>query len=113
MRNLLLPKRVVESQEFGPFVLPQLATICPCREIDEHLQLLRDGSFHFLHKVVGPLLEDWTLSLEVGKQLLRLVLGHETDELRQVVILGNRLLADESVFFPKLVESAFLRVIKK
>ena len=48
------------------------------------------------------------MALEVVQEFLRLVLGHEADELRQVLVLRERLLADEAVLGPQFVDAGFL-----
>ena len=88
--DALLAECLVQSRAGRPSPSRAAAAIGPRGEVQQRVELLRDrGGFFVLLELVGPLLEGRALALEVGDHLLRLVLGDEADELRQIVVLGD------------------------
>ena len=75
--------------------------------------LRRLGSQGVLHERVGTLLEDGPLTLEIIEQLLRLILRHVADKLRQVIVLGHWLPADEAVLGPQVIDASLLLDVQK
>ena len=86
------------------FFFLQWPAIGPRGELPQFRLLLGDRRFQLFLELLCPFAEGVALPLVVREQFLRLILSHEADELRQVVILGNRLLADKAVFLPEAVE---------
>ena len=88
--DVLLAKRGIESQEIGFLLLLQGTAISPGGQGEKRLQLLRPCHLHFLFEGLRPLAERVPQPLKVDHKGLRLVLGHEADEERQVLVLGDR-----------------------
>ena len=100
--------RLVQGEQVGPLFLPQGTPICPPGELQQRIELLWNRRFFLLQEFVSPLLKGRPLALEIRQHLLRLVLGDEPNEQRQVVVLRHGLPTNESVRGPQSIEAALL-----
>ena len=110
--GLLAADGPVEFRQVGLFLLGQRPAIGAGREVEQLRRLRGDGRLLVAEEFVGPPLEVGPHCFEQGQHLLRLVLRDVADELRQVVVLGDRLAANEAVLDPKVVEFGLGRVVE-
>src|SRR5207302_5357981 len=82
-------------------------------KLDELLHLLRGGQFHFELELLGALAERFAHPFVEDHQRFRLILRYEADEERQVLVLGNRPLADEALLLPEPIEPAFRLIVEE
>lgn len=95
MTHTLVADRGIEPKKLLPLPRLQRPTVGPPRKINECVELTRDSRQQLFLEILGSIAEVSALALEVGKQLLRLILGHEANEEWQLLVLGHGELGDK------------------
>src|SRR5262249_22046788 len=83
------------------------------REFGELRQLRGGRGLELALERLGPLAERLAHVLVEDDQFLRLVLRHEANEHRQILVLRDRPLRDKAMFRPEPVEPARLLVVEE
>src|SRR5262249_53266940 len=105
VRIALLPQRLIEAEQILLFAVPQRPAEREGGELAQLLQLRRRRGIELALERLEPLAERLAHPFVEDNEFLRLVLRHEADEQRQVLVLGDRPLRHEAVLGPQPVEA--------
>src|SRR5579872_173023 len=95
---------MIELRELRFLAIRDRAAISPGRKLHQFFQLFGSRVLQVFFKRFRSEFEGFSHTLEILDEFLGLILRDETDEERQVLVLGYRPIADEPMVLPESVD---------